>query len=248
NRIIFMDIPSAELTKYAANAMLATRISFMNEIAAICDATGANVDQIRIGIGSDDRIGRRFLFPGVGYGGSCFPKDVRALIGTAEEYGVESSILNAIDEVNQRQQRRMVDKIKEFYGKEQLKGKRFAIWGLSFKPETDDVRESPAAVIIKGLIEEGAKIKAYDPVAEESFKNTYNLPIGYSPDMYESLDSADALILITEWHEFRRPDFERMKETMASSVIFDGRNQYEPEYAQKRGFTYISVGRTTVYP
>ena len=243
-----MDIPSAELTKYAANAMLAARISFMNEIAAICDVTGADVDHIRIGIGSDERIGRRFLFPGVGYGGSCFPKDVRALVRTAEDYGVQTSLLQAIDDVNQRQQRRMVEKIKEFYGDEGLSGKRFAIWGLSFKPETDDVRESPAAVIIDGLLNEGVKIQAFDPIAEEAFQSTYRLPIGYSPDMYESLENTDGLILITEWHQFRRPDFERMREIMANSVIFDGRNQYEPDYVQRRGFSYISIGRTTVHP
>ncbi|MFC1619496.1 UDP-glucose dehydrogenase family protein [Candidatus Neomarinimicrobiota bacterium] len=248
NRIIFMDVASAELTKYAANAMLAARISFMNEIAAICEATGADVDHVRIGIGSDNRIGRRFLFPGVGYGGSCFPKDVRALISTAEEYGVQSRFLSAIDEVNQQQQGRMVDKMRAFYGKDDLKGKLFAVWGLSFKPETDDVRESPAAVIIKGLIEEGARIRAYDPVAAESFQQTYKLPIDYSQSMYECLEEADALILITEWHQFRRPDFARMKQTLSHPIIFDGRNQYEPEYVQARGFTYISIGRSTVNP
>jgi UDPglucose 6-dehydrogenase len=248
NRIIFMDVASAELTKYAANAMLASRISFMNEIAAICEATGADVDHVRIGIGSDNRIGRRFLFPGVGYGGSCFPKDVRALISTAKEYGVQPRVLNAIDEVNQQQQRRMVDKIKAFYGNDELKGKQFAVWGLSFKPETDDVRESPAAAIIKGLLEEGAKIRAYDPVAEESFQQAYNLPLDYSQNMYECLEEADALILITEWHQFRRPDFARMKQSLSHPIIFDGRNQYEPEYVQARGFTYISIGRTTVNP
>lgn len=248
NRIIFMDVASAELTKYAANAMLAARISFMNEIAAICEATGADVDHVRIGIGSDNRIGRRFLFPGVGYGGSCFPKDVRALISTANEYGVQPRFLTAIDEVNQQQQRRMVDKVRAFYGKDDLKGKLFAVWGLSFKPETDDVRESPAAIIIKGLIDAGAKIKAYDPVAEKSFQQTYKLPINYSQSMYECLEEADALILITEWHQFRRPDFARMKQTLSHPIIFDGRNQYEPEYVQTRGFTYISIGRTTVNP
>jgi UDPglucose 6-dehydrogenase len=248
NRIIFMDVASAELTKYAANAMLAARISFMNEIAAICEATGADVDHVRIGIGSDNRIGRRFLFPGVGYGGSCFPKDVRALISTAKEYGVQPRFLTAIDDVNQRQQSRMVDKIREFYGKDALEGKLFSVWGLSFKPETDDVRESPAAVIIKGLIEEGARIRAYDPVAEESFQQSYNLPIDYSQSMYECLEGADALILITEWHQFRRPDYARMKQALSQPIIFDGRNQYEPHYVQARGFTYISIGRTTVNP
>ncbi|MFB0515966.1 MAG: UDP-glucose/GDP-mannose dehydrogenase family protein [Candidatus Neomarinimicrobiota bacterium] len=248
NRIIFMDIVSAELTKYAANAMLATRISFMNEIAAICEATGANVDHIRVGIGSDNRIGRRFLFPGVGYGGSCFPKDVRALIGTAEELGIQPRILTAVDEVNTIQRQYLVNKISNYYGQSGLAGKTFAVWGLSFKPETDDVRESPAADIIAGLLKAGAKVVAYDPVAEESFRRTYNLPIQYSQGMYECLEGADALVLITEWHQFRRPDFARMRQALAQPVIFDGRNQYELDYLRERGFTYISIGRKSASP
>lgn len=248
NRIIFMDVASAELTKYAANAMLASRISLMNEIAAICEATGANVDQVRTGIGSDNRIGRRFLFPGVGYGGSCFPKDVRALIKTAEELGVPPRMLAAIDQVNLQQPMQMVSKIKDYYGQSSLVDKTFAVWGLSFKPETDDVRESPAAVIIDSLLKAGAKIKAYDPIAEESFHQMYALPIEYSQDMYECLEGADALILITEWHQFRRPEFARMRQVLAKPVIFDGRNQYEPNYVEERGFTYISIGRKSVSP
>ena len=248
NRIIFMDVASAELTKYAANAMLASRISLMNEIAAICEVTGANVDQVRVGIGSDNRIGFRFLFSGVGYGGSCFPKDVRALIKTAEELGIPPRVLTAIDQVNRQQPKQMVSKIKDYYGQSGLVDKTFAVWGLSFKPETDDVRESPAAVIIESLLKEGAKIEAYDPVAEETFQRTYALPIKYSQDMYECLEDADALILVTEWHQFRRPDFARMRQVLAQPVIFDGRNQYEPDYAKARGFTCISIGRKSVSP
>jgi len=242
-RMLFMDIPSAELTKYAANAMLATRISFMNEIAALCEATGADVGHVRIGIGSDERIGRRFLFPGVGYGGSCFPKDVRALIHTAELEGINLSILSAVNEVNKAQKARMVAKMKAFYGDSQLAGKTFALWGLAFKPDTDDVRESPAAVIIQGLLDEGARVRAYDPIAIKTFRQMYDLPIEYTDDMYACLDGTDALVLVTEWHHFRRPDFARMKDLLAQPVIFDGRNQWEPEYIQERGFTYLSVGR-----
>lgn len=246
SRILIMDIPSAELTKYAANAMLATRISFMNEIAAVCEATGADVDHVRVGIGSDDRIGRRFLFPGAGYGGSCFPKDVRALIQTGEELGLHLNILSSVDQVNRAQKERMVIKIKDFYGDSSLAGKTFAIWGLSFKPGTDDVRETPAATIIEGLLQAGAKVQAYDPVAVTSFQQLYSLPIDYFDDMYQCLEHADALLLITEWHHFRRPDFARIKAALSSPVIFDGRNQYEPNYVRERGFTYLSVGRQPV--
>ena len=245
-RILFMDVASAELTKYAANAMLATRISFMNEMAAICEATGANVDHVRAGIGSDERIGRRFLFAGVGYGGSCFPKDVRALIKTAEALGVSSRVIAAVDEVNQQRPRQMVSKIKDHYGQGGLAGKTFAVWGLSFKPETDDVRESPAAQIIDGLLKEGAKIRAYDPAAEESFDRMYALTVEYAQDMYSCLEGADAMVLVTGWHQFRRPDFVRMKKLMVKPVIFDGRNQFDPDYLLERGFTYISIGRAPV--
>ncbi|MCH7573490.1 MAG: UDP-glucose/GDP-mannose dehydrogenase family protein [Candidatus Marinimicrobia bacterium] len=244
--VMFMDIPSAELTKYAANAMLATRISFMNEIAAICEATGANVDQVRAGIGSDDRIGRRFLFPGVGYGGSCFPKDVKALARTASDLGLQMKVLEAVDSVNVAQKKILVEKIKDHYKSDDLSGKTFAIWGLSFKPETDDVRESPAAVIIAGLLDAGAKIQAYDPVAIESFRQHFDLDIDYRDDMYDCLTGANAVLLVTEWHHFRRPDFSRVAELLQEPVIFDGRNQYEPQYADDRGFTYISIGRPPV--
>jgi UDPglucose 6-dehydrogenase len=245
-RILFMDIASAELTKYAANAMLATRISFMNEIAAICEATGADIDHVRAGIGSDERIGRRFLFAGVGYGGSCFPKDVRALARIAEKLKVNSKILSAVDEVNRAQKMLMVEKVKHYYGTDNLKDKMFAVWGLSYKPETDDVRESPAAQIIDGLLKQGAKVVTYDPIAEKAFERMYSLPVEYSEDMYECLTGADALILVTEWHQFRRPEFVRMKQLMAKPVIFDGRNQFQPEYIRERGFAYISIGRKPV--
>ena len=244
--IMFMDIPSAELTKYAANAMLATRISFMNEISAFCEATGANVDHVRAGIGSDDRIGRRFLFAGVGYGGSCFPKDVKALVNAGTELGVSMKILEAVDEVNNFQKSVMVQKVKTYYGTDDLSGKTFAIWGLSFKPETDDVRESPAATIISGLLDAGAKIRAYDPIAVNSFRQAYSLDIYFSDNMYECLKGADALVLVTEWHQFRRPEFKRLIVELAEPVIFDGRNQYDPEYVKDRNFDYISIGRPDV--
>ncbi|MEE9464188.1 MAG: UDP-glucose/GDP-mannose dehydrogenase family protein [Candidatus Neomarinimicrobiota bacterium] len=245
SRIHFMDIPSAEMTKYAANAMLATRISFMNEIAALCEATNADVDHVRIGIGSDDRIGRRFLFPGVGYGGSCFPKDVRSLIRTGQKLGKELRILQAVDAVNRDQKVMLVGKMKAYYDAHEqgLEGKRFAVWGLSFKPETDDVRESPAASIIQGLLDEGAEIRAYDPVAETAFQRHYDLPIAYFQDMYECLEGAHGLVLVTEWHHFRRPNFSLMQKTLTRPIIFDGRNQYDATQMQKRGFIYHSIGR-----
>ncbi|MFC1481744.1 UDP-glucose dehydrogenase family protein [Candidatus Neomarinimicrobiota bacterium] len=243
SRILIMDIPSAELTKYAANAMLATRISFMNEIAKLCELTGANVDHVRNGIGTDDRIGRRFLFPGVGYGGSCFPKDVQALVRSAKSLNVDMQILSAVDKVNEKQKQIIVDKIDAYYGNGGITDKKFAVWGLSFKPETDDVRESPAEKIILGLLERGAKVNAYDPVAADSFREFYNLPIEYASGMYECLEGADALILVTEWHQFRRPDFDRMAKMLAKPIIFDGRNQYDPDAVRQRGFEYISIGR-----
>ncbi|MBA7652953.1 UDP-glucose 6-dehydrogenase TuaD [subsurface metagenome] len=246
DRILFMDTRSAELTKYAANAMLATRLSFMNEIAVLCEATGADVEHVRMGIGSDQRIGRRYLFPGLGYGGSCLPKDVQALINTAEELGVGLKILRAVGQVNQERKAHMMGKIEAFYGEESLMDKTFALWGLSFKPDTGDVRESPAAKIIDGLLEKGARIRAYDPVAIESFRCSFALPIDYSDDMYRCLSGADALILVTEWHHFRHPDFSRMKAELNKPVIFDGRNQYEPDHLHKHGFVYISIGRQPV--
>ncbi|MCH7528624.1 MAG: UDP-glucose/GDP-mannose dehydrogenase family protein [Candidatus Marinimicrobia bacterium] len=245
SRILLMDIPSAEMTKYAANAMLATRISFMNEIAALCEATGADVDQVRIGIGSDDRIGRRFLFPGVGYGGSCFPKDVQSLIRTAHRKGVSLRVLSAVEEVNRAQKELLVSKMRVYYDAHEngLAGKSIALWGLSFKPETDDVRESPAAVIIQDLLKADVAVRAYDPVAESAFQRQYDLPIEYSPDMYQCLDGAHGLVLVTEWHHFRRPNFDRILQALVRPIIFDGRNQYNPAQMRSRGFIYHSIGR-----
>lgn len=245
SRILLMDIPSAEMTKYAANAMLATRISFMNEIAALCEATGADVDQVRIGIGSDDRIGRRFLFPGVGYGGSCFPKDVQSLISTAHRKGVSLRVLSAVEEVNRAQKELLVSKMRVYYDAHEngLAGKTIALWGLSFKPETDDVRESPAAVIIQDLLKADVAVRAYDPVAESAFKQQYDLPIEYSRDMYQCLEQAHGLVLVTEWHHFRRPNFDRILQALVRPIIFDGRNQYNPAQMRARGFIYHSIGR-----
>ena len=243
SKILVMDILSAELTKYAANAMLATRISFMNELANLCEAVGANVDHVRAGIGSDHRIGRRYLFPGVGYGGSCFPKDLRALLKTAEAVEVPLHVMEAVDRANLIQKERMLNKIKAYYGPEKLADKTFAVWGLAFKPDTDDVREAPAARIIEGLLEAGASVRAYDPIAAHAFDQAFGLPIDYSDNMYRCLQDAQALILVTDWHHFRRPDFRQMKSTLAEPVIFDGRNQFEPKSMEKYGFTYISIGR-----
>ncbi|MCK4577236.1 MAG: UDP-glucose/GDP-mannose dehydrogenase family protein, partial [Candidatus Marinimicrobia bacterium] len=221
-------------------------ISFINEIAAVCETTGADVDQVRIGIGADNRIGRRFLFPGIGYGGSCFPKDVQSLIRSAAKMDIDLQILKAVENVNRDQKNLMVRKIKDYYQRDDLKGLTFAFWGLAFKPETDDVRESPSAVIIKGLLSAGAAIQAYDPAAIETFKQMYELPIKYNADMYACLEGADALVLATEWHHFRRPDFARIQNELRSPVIFDGRNQYDPDYVAGRGFNYISIGRRSV--
>ncbi len=244
NRIIFMNIRSAELTKYTANAMLATKISFMNEIANLCEKVGANVEDIRIGIGSDSRIGYKFLYPGVGYGGSCFPKDIKALIKISQENNSSSQILEAVENVNYKQKRIMIDKICAHFGKD-LKGKVFAIWGLSFKPMTDDVREAPSIIIINELVKRGAKIQAYDPKAIKEAKKVFgNNPfIKYFNDQYQVLKNADALVLITEWRQFRHPDFQKIKNTLKQKVIFDGRNQYDPEKTKANGFTYFCIGR-----
>jgi len=240
--IIAMDVRSAELTKYAANAMLATKISFMNEIARICDRVGANVEMVRMGIGSDTRIGQQFLFPGVGYGGSCFPKDVKAIIHTAGEHGYDFRILKAVEEVNAGQKRLMVEKVKAHFG-EDLAGRTFALWGLAFKPRTDDMREAPALEIIAGLSAAGAHFQVYDPEAMEEAQRRLGDTVTYSADNYEALRGADALIVATEWSDFREPDFERMKSLLKSPVIFDGRNIYRPEKLRKLGFTYSSIGR-----
>lgn len=242
NRILFMDVRSAEMTKYAANAMLATRISFMNEVARLCDAVGANVDLVRRGIGSDPRIGNRFLFPGVGFGGSCFPKDLRALIRTGDEHDVNMSILRSVVDVNERQKLRIVEQVVEEFG-EDLSGRRFAVWGLAFKPETDDMREASSVVIIEALLERGATITAHDPVAMETAQAVLGDRIEYVDDHYEAARDADALILVTEWAQYRAPRFERLKELLRQPTIFDGRNLYAPARMRELGFKHRSIGR-----
>jgi UDPglucose 6-dehydrogenase len=239
--IIHMDLESAELTKYAANAMLATRISFMNEIANICNKVGANVDLVRKGIGTDERIGSRFLFSGVGYGGSCFPKDVQAIVKTSEDHGYDFRILKAVEAVNETQKRLLYDMVKEHYG--DLTGKRFAIWGLAFKPNTDDMREAPAVVVIEALLAAGATVCACDPEAVEEARAHYlGDRIDYAEKPMDALEGADALILVTEWNEFRRPDFEAIKGLLKDPVIFDGRNIYGRKTLEKLGYTYYAIG------
>ena len=242
NPIYIMDLRSAELTKYAANAYLAARISFMNEIANLCEATGANVDMVRVGMGSDNRIGKRFLFPGVGYGGSCFPKDVKALYHTAENHEYHFRILKAVMEVNEIQKKVLSDKIYKYF-KGDLRDKKIAIWGLAFKPNTDDIREAPALQIITDLLSEGAIISAYDPEANNHVRAVFGDRIEISDEMYSVLDNADALAIITEWSVFRSPDFEQMMQQMKNPLIFDGRNVFEPEKVREKGFDYFSIGR-----
>ncbi|KYG83981.1 UDP-glucose 6-dehydrogenase [Roseivirga seohaensis] len=238
---IFMDVPSAEMTKYAANSMLATKISFMNDIANLCEIMGADVNMVRKGIGSDNRIGNKFIYPGVGYGGSCFPKDVKALIKTAEDNGYTMSVLKAVEEVNERQKSVMVTKVKSHFGSD-LKGKTFAVWGLSFKPKTDDMREAPSIVIINALLEMGAKVKAYDPIAMEEAKHDLKDTITYAKDEYDTLIDVDALLLVTEWPEFRIPNFDVVGRLMKSKVIFDGRNIYDKQEVKNLGFDYYGIG------
>ena len=242
NPIIFMDERSSELTKYAANSFLATKISFMNEIARLCERMGADVDMVRRGIGSDDRIGKRFLFPGIGYGGSCFPKDVQALIKSAEEVHYEFKILEAVEKVNADQKLHLIQKIKSHYSGT-LRGKHFALWGLAFKPNTDDIREAPALSIIAALLAEGATITAYDPEAMHNVKQTLGDTIGYANSQYEALVGADALIIATEWSEFRTPDFELVETRLPAKLIFDGRNLFDVAKMQSMGYCYISIGR-----
>jgi UDPglucose 6-dehydrogenase len=244
NPIIFMDERSAELTKYAANAFLATKISFMNEIAQMCERLGADVDMIRKGIGSDERIGKRFLFPGIGYGGSCFPKDVKALIHSAKEVKYDFQILNAVTDVNEKQKSHLVTKIKKYFGN--LSGKHFALWGLAFKPNTDDIREAPALEIIDALLAEGATIAAFDPEAMNNVKNIVGDKITFCETPYDCLENADALIIATEWNEFRTPDFDKMISILKEPVIFDGRNVFEVPTLEKKGFHYESIGRPLV--
>lgn len=242
NPVIFMDENSAELTKYAANSFLATKISFMNEIALLCEKMGADVDMVRKGIGSDERIGKRFLFPGIGYGGSCFPKDVQALIRSAEEQAYNFQILKAVESVNTEQKKYLVKKIKDYY-QNKLAGKHFAIWGLAFKPNTDDIREAPALSIIEALLQEGASITAFDPEAMPNVRRLMGDRITYSDNQYNALEQADALVIATEWSEFRTPDFEQMAAKLKAKVIFDGRNLFDVPYVTELGFYYESIGR-----
>jgi len=250
NPVLVMDVASAEMTKYAANTMLATRISFMNEIAALCERVGADINQVRIGIGTDSRIGMSFIFPGIGYGGSCFPKDVQALIKTAETHGVDFELAKAVESVNYRQKRSVGQKITQHYVEGNIAGLTFGIWGLAFKPKTDDVREAPALVICEDLLARGAKLKLYDPEAAHTFKALLGEREGvtYVDSNYAAIDGADALVICTEWNAFRQPNFKRMAELMKSSVIFDGRNLYEREDMKEHGFVYYSVGRPVVHP
>jgi UDPglucose 6-dehydrogenase len=239
--IIAMDVPSAEMTKYAANAMLATKISFMNDIANLCEIMGANVELVRKGIGSDSRIGKKFIYPGIGYGGSCFPKDVKALIKTADQNGYNLRVLKAVEEVNALQKSVLFEKLQRYFDG-QLEGKKIAIWGLSFKPQTDDMREAPSLVIIEKLIQAGAEVVAYDPVAIEEAKLRIGEDITYAKDQYEALIDADALLLVTEWREFRFPNFTVMKKLMRKPLIFDGRNVYDAKEIDNQGFEYFGIG------
>lgn len=241
--ILVMDIPSSEMTKYAANGLLATRISFINEISRLCEKVGADVEMVRVGIGSDPRIGPQFLFAGVGYGGSCFPKDVDALIDTAASHGVDLKILRATQQANKEQRKHLIDKILRHYDTEPVAGKLFAVWGLSFKPRTDDIREAPALDIIQSLLEKGARVRAFDPAAMNNARQVLGDTVEFAPGNYECLEGADALIIVTEWNVFRYPDFEKIHAMLAKPVIFDGRNLYDPKKMAQRGFTYYSIGR-----
>ncbi|MCO6486665.1 MAG: UDP-glucose/GDP-mannose dehydrogenase family protein, partial [Saprospiraceae bacterium] len=245
NPILFMDERSAEMTKYAANAYLAARITFMNEIANLCERVGANVDQVRMGIGTDTRIGKRFLFPGVGYGGSCFPKDVQALAHTAETYGYDFPMLQAVMAVNDRQKGILVDKIRRWFDGD-LRGRTIAVWGLAFKPNTDDIREAPALHIIDRLLEEGAAVRAYDPEAMDNVRRLYGDRITLCPNAYDALDGADALAIVTEWSAFRSPDFGEMRNRMKAVVLFDGRNVFDLEDIRSEVQYYESIGRHVI--
>ena len=241
-RVIFMDIPSAEMTKYAANSMLATRISFMNDIANLCELVGADVNMVRSGIGSDTRIGRKFLYPGIGYGGSCFPKDVKALIKTAEQNGYTMRVLRAVEDVNEAQKGVLFEKLmKQFNG--DLKGKTIALWGLAFKPETDDMREAPALVLIDKLLKAGCQIRAYDPAAMQECKRRIGDSVYYACDMYDAVLDADALMLVTEWKEFRLPSWAVIRKTMAQQIVLDGRNIYDKKEMEELGFVYSCIGK-----
>lgn len=247
NPVIFMDLRSAELTKYAANSFLATKISFMNEIAQLCEKLDADVDMVRRGIGSDDRIGKRFLFPGIGYGGSCFPKDVQALVKSAEEADYDFKILNAVIDVNEKQKLHLIPKIKRYFNNN-LAGKKFALWGLAFKPNTDDIREAPALYIIDALVSEGATVTAFDPEAMSNVKQLIGDKISYADNQYDCLKETDALIIATEWNEFRTPDFLKMVRNLRKKVIFDGRNLFDVVAIKELGFHYESIGRNSAVP
>jgi UDPglucose 6-dehydrogenase len=240
--IIFMDVPSAEMTKYAANAMLATRISFMNEVANLCERVGADVDMVRKGIGSDDRIGPSFLFPGPGYGGSCFPKDVKALLRTSQDRGAQLSVLHAVEEANDRQKHVLFAKLKSVMG-DAIRGARVAVWGLAFKPQTDDMRESPALTLIEELLACGATVVAHDPVAMHEARRRLDDTVTYAATNYDALDGAAALVVVTDWNEYRHPDFSRIKSALVRPIVIDGRNLYDPIKMKKLGFTYRSIGR-----
>ncbi len=244
NPVIVMDVKSAELSKYAANSFLATKISFINELANICEKAGADIEQVRTGMITDKRIGSQFLFPGLGYGGSCFPKDVKALVKIAEENNVPCDILKSADKTNFTQRKIFLDKILDYYDGD-IKGKTFALWGLAFKPRTNDMREAPAITIIETMLSKGAIIKAYDPKAMTEAERIFKDSITYASNSYEVLEGADALILATEWNEFRRPDFDRIKNILKNPVIFDGRNQYNPDRISEKGFDYICIGKNT---
>ncbi|MSO30917.1 MAG: UDP-glucose/GDP-mannose dehydrogenase family protein [Acidobacteria bacterium] len=239
--IMVMDCASAELTKYAANAMLATRVSFMNEVANVCELVGADIDQVRRAIGSDKRIGTSFLFPGIGYGGSCFPKDVKAMVTFASQKDYDFRILKAVETVNTSQKMRLFGKMRAHFGS--LKGKRIAVWGLAFKPKTDDMREAPAIPLIEALLSAGAAVQAFDPEATRVAKTIFGTRVTFATKSYDALKGADCLAIVTEWNEFRRPDFARMRTLMRSPVVFDGRNLYETEHMKQNGFTYYSIGR-----
>ncbi|MEO7309556.1 MAG: UDP-glucose/GDP-mannose dehydrogenase family protein [Chitinophagaceae bacterium] len=247
NPIIYMDEKSAELTKYAANSFLATKITFMNEVARLCELLGADVDMVRKGIGSDERIGRRFLFPGIGYGGSCFPKDVQALVKSSAEVNYEFKILDAVMEVNEAQKTYIIPKIRAHFGGD-FTGKHFALWGLAFKPNTDDIREAPALYIIKALLAAGATVTAFDPEAMNNVKKEIGDVVGYAANQYEALENADALVIATEWSEFRTPDFEKISRILKNKVIFDGRNLFDLKQMEQLGYYYLSVGRAVIKP
>ncbi|WP_316808351.1 UDP-glucose/GDP-mannose dehydrogenase family protein [Pedobacter agri] len=245
NPILFMDERSSELTKYAANSFLATKITFMNEIANLCELVGADVDAVRKGIGSDERIGKRFLFPGVGYGGSCFPKDVQALVRSSDDYAYDFQILKSVMEVNERQKTILVDKVLKYY-KNDIKGKHFALWGLAFKPETDDIREAPALYIIDALLANGATVTVFDPEAMGNVKNTIGDKVNYAKNQYEALENADALLIATEWSVFRNPDFDKIDVALKNKVVFDGRNLYDLQKMIDLGYYYNSIGRKLI--